>query len=527
MKQDVKQILNIIETHSNRSFLIDAISGREVTYGVFHNLTCQLSKIFLQKGIQKGDKIGLLLTNSIEFVCSYFACLYVGAIVVPINVGLHPDDVIFILQNSGLSLLVYSSSTFTFVPQEYFAKSADHFLCITSNSEPSPFEGHHIWSLDMSGDSHNDFVPLTNVDYNDLFTLHFTSGTTGVPKGVCHCIERLIHGALTFNTIMEFLPTHRFYHILPMAYMAGFLNNLLCPFLAGASIVIDRVFNARMALQFWKTPIQYGVNTMWLIPSILAALLKLDRSTEGKTYCEEHVDFICVGTASLPSQLKREFENTYGTYLYESYGLSEVLFVTTNAKRFEVIEGSVGPLLPGIKIKIVNAEGNVLPAGKEGEIYIQSPFLQVGYFDPTISKPDPLVEREWFPSGDLGYLSEKGYLFITDRIKDLIIRGGVNVSPRKIEDVILRHNAVEEIAVVGIPHEDYGEEIAAVFKLKNGFNLDRVRPEIEKMCREKLGPSEQPAFFVADLDIPKNINGKIQKRKLKKLIRIYQDKLNL
>ncbi|MBU1741680.1 MAG: acyl--CoA ligase, partial [Proteobacteria bacterium] len=363
---------------------------------------------------------------------------------------------------------------------------------------------------DGSAAGDDDWLPLAGVSADDNYSLTFTSGTTSRPKGVIHRVGSLIQSALAFNRAVGLGPHTRLFHVLPMAYMAGFLNTILCPFLAGGTVVLGPAFNVKLALRFWESPMAHGVNTLWLVPTILATLLKADRSRAGIQYCRQSVETALVGTAALPVTLKDDFEAKYDVPLLESYGLSETLFVTTNTLGDGPVAGAAGRPLPGVDLEVMT-DPRADSAAAGGEIMIRAPWLMVGYLDPATGRPDPLEFGAWFASGDYGHLDDEGRLFITGRKKDLIIKGGVNLSPRAVEEVLLEHEAVEEVAVVGRPHDFYGEEPVAVVVLGPGFGLASVEPELKDLCGRNLSDLQAPAAYVAWEALPKSVTGKVQK----------------
>ena len=514
------RVLDIVDRHADRPFLIDSINDRIFSFGEFHRLACNLAMGLREQDIRRGDRIAIVLNNSAEFATLYFACLYLGAVAVPINPQLHKRDIEFILKHSGARMVIYSPSTKGLIAPALFEQDGLCFLCLLPKFERYEEHcKHDIWSVDDApAEDLDGWKPFDGVTPSDLFTITFTSGTTSLPKGVPHRIYGLLQSAVLFNEELGFGPEDRFYHVLMMAYMAGFLNTLLCPFLAGASVVINRAFDARLALDFWDAPIKYGANTLWLVPTILSALMRIDRGRAGLAYCRKHLETICVGTAPLPLKLKRDFEDKYGVELLESYGLSETLFVTTNSKKIKYLPGSVGQALPGITLKIEGGSAAEVPLGEDGEIWIRTPFMMSGYLNYQTLQPDASDLGEWFPSGDIGHLIPNGHLFITGRKKDLIIRGGINISPRVIEDVLIEHESIAQVAVVGMPHEFYGEEVVAVVKLKAGYALDAVRPALDVLCRENLSAVSVPAEFFELDEFPTSATGKVQKAKLRELL---------
>jgi long-chain acyl-CoA synthetase len=325
----------------------------------------------------------------------------------------------------------------------------------------------------------------------------------------------LLENAVAFNQLLGIGPDSRFLHVFHMTYMAGFLNTLLSPIMAGSSVVLARAFDAQSILDFWQPVIRNEVNTMWIAPTMAAALVRGDRRKDGVDYCQEHHMTICVGTAPLPQTTKDEFEQKYGVELHESYGLSEILFVTSNSPDIPNKPGSVGLPVPGVTIKISNDRGEAREIGNDGNVWINTPYASVGYLDFETSQPDAFDSKMWFETGDYGHVDDDGLLFITGRTKDQIIRGGINISPRAVEEAILTHSAVDKVAVIGMPHAFYGEEVVAVLLFKDGYALAEEQDELTKICGEYLSKPSIPSKFVEAKEFPISINGKIQKNVLR------------
>jgi len=331
-------------------------------------------------------------------------------------------------------------------------------------------------SIDALGDA-DDFTPLETADGNDLIVIMYTSGTSAKPKGLAHRLGRMFRNAAAFASAQGIDENSRFYLTLSMAYMGGFYNLLILPFLCGASVVVDHVFDARSSLHFWEKAKNNNVNTLWLAPTVLSILLRMDRGRTGEEFCRASVRHAFVGFAPLPLKVKDEFESRYGLRLIENYGLSETLFVTARSQESSNGAGYVGEALPGIGLRVVRDEVESAAPGSDGEVQILTPDLMAGYLDADgrLLEIDASV---WFPTGDIGRMGEGNALFITGRKKDLIIRGGVNISPAAVEEALMQVNGVADVAVVSIPHELYGEDIVAVLKLDPGVELGAHRLEL-------------------------------------------------
>ncbi|MBI5208746.1 MAG: acyl--CoA ligase [Elusimicrobia bacterium] len=488
-------ILKIAERNAGRDFLILAGDGRALTFGEFHASACGLAGRLEALGIGRQDRVLALLPNSAEFALLYFACLHLGAAVVPVNPALHERDIEFIVRNAGAKLLIHSPRTRRLV--ETAKQRRWELPPLTDRLYKLPWR------------------PPRSVSADDILTVVFTSGTTAFPKAVAHRAGSLLGNARAFNEAMELGPSERFLNLFPLSYSGGFFNVLLAPYLAGASVVMTPGFGPRTVLDFWRVPMAHGVNALWLTPAIAAALLTADRDEAGRAWCRGNVRKVFVGTAPLPVKVKRDFEAAYGAALYESYGLSETLLVAALGPKTGAVEGSVGPPLAGVKLSVRDGRGRSLPAGKEGEVFIKTPHLMAGYLDYEKGTVAPADAEGWFPSGDLGRRTADGRLSVTGRKKDVIIHAGLNVSPRAIEDVLLRHEAVAQAAVVGVPSELAGEEIVAVVKVKPGLDRGRALASVESFCRASFAAASRPSRVLLREEFPTGVTGKVLKRELR------------
>jgi long-chain acyl-CoA synthetase len=287
--------------------------------------------------------------------------------------------------------------------------------------------------------------------------------------------------------------------------------------LCGASVVVDHVFDARSSLNFWDKAKNSNVNTLWLAPTVLSILLRMDRGRTGEEFCRSSVRRAFVGFAPLPLKVKDEFETRYGVRLIENYGLSETLFVTARSQSGFGGHGYVGEVLPGVRLRVVSDEEESVAPGMDGEVQILTPDLMAGYLDAH----GDLLETDasaWFPTGDTGHLHEQSSLFITGRKKDLIIRGGVNISPAAIEESLMHLDGISDVAVVSIAHELYGEDIVAVLKLEAGVELESILDSVVAHAKRALAQHQQPARYIAIDELPRTANGKVQKARIRELV---------
>ncbi len=508
---------------SDRNFLVDTTTGEALTFRDYDEKARILAAEFLRRGVRKGDRVAIVMHNSATLATIYLACLYSGIVTVPVNPIFAASEVDFILRNSGVKLLLASCETANTLNLDRMRDQGMEVVIVMDGREGSP-DGGGTTALDPGSLKADPIVPFAGVSATDPMTIVYTSGTTSRPSGVAHTITSMIDNARLFNQRLGIGPENRFYGILSMTYLGGYYNLLMLPYAAGASVVLCDTFSARSALRFWDSAVEHNVNTLWFVPTILSILMEMDRGDKGERFCRDAVDLSLVGTAPLPPSLRQEFEARYGVTLYENYGLSETFFITTNARSIPRNDGCVGRSLPGVEVTVLDTNGVAVDYDKEGEIHTRTPFLMEGYYDPDRGEPNPIDRDDWFPTGDIGYQTSGGDLYITGRMKDLIIRGGVNVSPASIEDVLYAHPDVLECAVVGVPHPTYGEDIAAAVRLREGAEFDQVEASLSHSARTELGGGRRPGVVVELESFPHSSSGKIQKNRVRELL---IEKLNL
>jgi len=504
--------MDVVTGQRDKVFLVDATTGREITYGEFHRQACALAAELRRRGVSKGDRIAVMVPNCCELAILYFSCIYLGAIIVPINPALSRSDVEFILTSCKPAFIVTTESC-----AEAVKSSRANIVRLATDREAIKLaSGEDQIRIDLLPDS-TEFVPLENASADDLVVIMYTSGTSAKPKGLAHKLGRMFRNAAAFAGVQNIDPDSRFYLTLSMSYMGGLYNLLLLPFLCGASVVVDHVFDARSSLHFWDKANNNKVNTLWLAPTVLSILLRMDRGRTGEEFCRSSIRHAFVGFAPLPLKVKDEFEARYGVRLIENYGLSETLFVTARSQENIAGAGYVGGALSGIELRVVDDKEEPVGSGVDGEVQILTPDLMAGYLD---ARGD-LLEVEagaWFSTGDVGHLGDRDSLFITGRKKDLIIRGGVNISPAAIEEALIQVDGIADVAVVSIPHELYGEDIVAVLKLAPGVEIESLLDTVMTHAKKNLAQHQQPARYIAIDEFPRTANGKVQKARIRELV---------
>jgi acyl-CoA synthetase (AMP-forming)/AMP-acid ligase II len=460
-------------------------------------------------GLRKADRVALCLPNSAEFVPLYLGALASGLTVVPINPDLAPDEILFIVANSRSRVLLH------------FAELDAKLAAIRDRLAPAPaLRLARLPSFEpAAGDPEAGARALAEAGTaaDDEAVIIYTSGTTGSPKGVVLTHFNFVADAMAISDWFGFSPTTRTLCLLPLFHNNGQVVTLLAPLYGGGSTVIVQGKASPMA--FWGLVEKYQVNWTSVMPSILAILLSLpgerkDRSLAG---------IVCGGQV-LTRALQDAFEARFDVPVFEGFGLTETTsFACFNRHPRELRRpGSVGVPLRVNDMAIVDEAGRELPPGQEGEILIRGLNVAKEYFD--------LPERNagsfrdgWFHSGDFGYRDAEGHYYFRCRKDNLIIKGGENIYPAELENVLFRHPAVAECAVFGVPDKLLGEDLAAAVKLKPGLQASEA--ELKAFCSGRIARFKQARrILVADQlddlrEIPKGPTGKVLVRLLQEYYR--------
>ncbi len=495
----IEKIKNVFDTYAQDTFLINSTDGQKFSYSDIYRDAHILANSLLKLGIRSGDRLGIILPNSIEHATLLFACMFYGITTVPINQVSTVSEISTILSEAKTSYIICDDNSFKKISSLPTGKNNTFlFSSILKN------QNQHI-DLDK-------ISPFEYISEDTTLTIIFTSGTTGTPKGVIHRIKDLINNAALFCSEVGINSSNRFYNLLSMSYLGGYYNLLLLPFVAGASVVIAEAFSPHSAMDFWPPLIKHDVNTLWLVPTIISIILEFDRKNDGAEYSKKCIKLSLVGTAPLSENVKNAFEQKYGVDLLQNYGLSETLFISAQKQTSKNSKG-VGEILNGVEVYIHKNSDKNLENTEEGEIFVKTPYLMVDYFN----QKNELSTEGFFKTGDLGYIREN-QLIITGREKDLIIRSGLNISPLTIENLLLKNPTVTKCAVIGIPHKINGEDIVAVLSLVEGTQLKDIKNELVSLCQKELSSTKMPTIYFQIDSFPMSSSGKIQKNILKELI---------
>lgn len=451
-------------------------------------------------GVAPGDHVALLIPNLPEFSVSYFGILYRGATVVPLNVLLSASEVEYHLRDSGAKLLI--AHPLFQAAARGGAEAAGVPLVWTAEDAP---EGGTPFSSLLAATPVSDLHPTSA---EDTAVILYTSGTTGRPKGA-----QLTHANLFLNcaiVVPKLLPIGGeavALATLPLFHSFGqtAIQNALIA--AGGSFSLLPRFSPEQAFEIMERD---RVSVFAGVPTMYFALL---HHQAARAYDLAALRFCLAGGAPMPIEVLQAFETRFGVAILEGYGLSE----TSPVASFNMLDrarkvGSIGYPVWGVAMQVVDAHGTALPDGERGELCIRGHNVTKGYWNRPEATRESL-RNGWFHTGDIGYRDTDGCYFIVDRKKDLILRGGFNVYPREVEEVLYAHPAVMEAAVIGIPDPRHGEEVKAIVVRKPGAALDEA--ELRAYCKEKLAAYKYPRVIEFRDALPKGPTGKILKRELR------------
>jgi long-chain acyl-CoA synthetase len=468
---------------------------RALTYGALNAEAARVAGLLRAKGVLPGDRVAIMLPNVEYFPICYYGALRAGAAVVPMNVLLKEREVAFYLRDSGANVLI---AWHAFADAAHAGADQTGAECVLV--EPGEFDA----LLDRC-------APLADVaprDPEDTAVILYTSGTTGTPKGA-----ELTHENLRRNveaSIGVFGLDERAVTLgaLPLFHAFGQTCGLNATIAVGGCLTLIPRFDGTKALEILERD---RVTVFEGVPTMYAAMLHSPRAAETDASTLE----VCVsGGAAMPVELMRAFEAQFGCQVLEGYGLSETSPVASfNRRDRERKPGSIGLPLDGVEMRVFDDQGTEVAQGEVGEIAIRGHNVMKGYWGRPDATAEVLDADGWFRTGDLGRVDAGGYFFIVDRKKELVIRGGYNVYPREIEEVLHEHPDVREAAVVGIPHDELGEEVAAAVALKDGAQTSAG--ELREFVKQRVAAYKYPRRVWLVAALPKGPTGKILRREVK------------
>jgi len=501
-------------THPDRAAVV--LGDRRLTYAQVDAAANQVANLLVERGIRPGDRVALSCPNVPYFPVVYYGILKAGAVVVPLNVLLKGREIAYHLRDSEAKAYLCFQGT-PELPMGAEGKAgfddvdacATFFVITADPAAASPIEGIETLGQGLAGQA-SDFEAVL-LPETDPAVILYTSGTTGQAKGAELSHSNLLLNALTCNRLFGSQPaidTHLL--VLPLFHSFGSTVNMNAGFATASTLVLLPRFDAAAAVKLLETEevtFFAGVPTMyWALLNALTEDVDVERIAR-------NMRVAVAGGSSLPVEIIKEVKERLGVTILEGYGLSETSPVATFSRPgADPRPGSIGVPIWGVEVQLIDLDGNTIEHADEiGEIAIRGHNVMRGYYN----RPDAtaeVVRDGWFRSGDLGRRDKDGYYYIVDRAKDMIIRGGFNVYPREIEEVLMTHEAVSLAAVIGVPHPSHGEEVKAFVILKPG--TEATEEGLVEWGREQMAAYKYPRLVSIVASLPMTATGKLLKREL-------------
>lgn len=494
------------ETYPHKPAIIMGGSGEMVTYRELDQRSNQGAQLFRSLGLKAGDHIGMMLENNRHFLEIVWAAQRAGLIFTPVSTHLTRHETAYIMQNCRAKLFIGSHALAEVAGEMRDAVPEIQHFYMVGGIVP----GFESWEEAI------DAQPDTRIeDEGNGVPMLYSSGTTGQPKGVFvpppeHAVDTPPMAAAMMGPLFGFgeetvyLSPAPLYHAAPLHYCMGTTYN-------GGTIVVMEKFEAEQALRLIE---EHRITHSQWVPIMFVRMLKLPREVR-EAYDVSSMQYAIHAAAPCPVEVKERMIDWWGEVIVEYYSASEGIgFTMIDAADWLKHKGSVGKALLG-EVHIVDDDGNELPAGEIGNVYFGGGQATFEYYEEPEKTAQAYNDRGWATCGDVGYVDDDGYLYLTDRKNFTIISGGVNIYPQEVENVLVGHDKIADVAVFGIPHEEFGEEVKAVVEPLNWADAtDETAIEILEWLRERISHLKMPKSLDFHEKLPRMDNGKLYKRRL-------------
>lgn len=468
-------------------------AGRSFTYGELLSLSAQMANVLVELGVKPGDRVAAQTPKCIEALMLYLGCLRCGAVYLPLNNGYTVVELEYFIGDAAPEVFVCDADTESALSTMAAKQGVNTVLTLTANGYGSLMER----ALTQS-DHFDDYQAVAD----DLAAILYTSGTTGRSKGAMLTHNNMASNAVSLVEYWRYHSDDVLLHALPIFHTHGLFVATNVTLMANAAMSVHADFNVDAILDDLPR-----CTTMMGVPTFYIRMLISARLTTGLV---AHMRLFVAGSAPLSAETHREFEQRTGHAILERYGMTETNMITSNPYDGARRPGTVGFPLPNVDVRITDKDnGSVLSQGEVGMIEVKGPNVFTGYWQMPEKTASEFRDDGYFITGDLGLIDDQGYLNIVGRDKDLIISGGYNVYPAEVEAAIDEISGVQESAVIGIPHPDFGEGVTAVVTLKAGATISEE--EVKGALKDKLAKYKQPKRAIFIIEMPRNKTGKVQK----------------
>jgi long-chain acyl-CoA synthetase len=499
MTSSISELLHQrVSAAPDKPFLFAEADKRQFTYKEFEAAVMRTAGMLAANGVQKGDVVSLLLPNSVEYVIAYFACWQLGALAGPINSLLKPQEIAYVISNSEAKALLVNSEFLPLVePVRDELPTLQAIIRFDNVAEAARTEAATL-------------TPELAPEHEAIII--YTSGTTGKPKGCLLTHGNVIANARQISNWLGFTEKDRLLTMMPLFHMNAVSVTTMSALYAGGSTVVSQKFSAS---RFWQIISDYEITSFGSVATMLSMLLSTYPDGVPKGLKTDQLRFAMCGSAPVPAEVLKRFEETFNCLVIEGYGLSESTCRSTfNPPDQRRRPGSCGVPI-GNEMRVVDEDDRDVPDGELGEIVLRGENILKGYYKNDAANTTAF-RNGWFHTGDIGYRDADGFYYIVDRKSDMIIRGGENIYPREIDEVLYQHPDIAAAAAVGVPDNLYGEEVAAVVVLKPGARISEQ--DVIDYCKARLADFKCPKTVHFVEDIPKGPTGKLLKRELAKML---------
>ena len=494
---------DIYKTHFNADKTALNYKGDKITYGQLDQQVLAYAYYLKQAGVKEGDKVVLSCINSPEFLYSYFGTVKNGGIIVPINLMLTMEEIIFIVRDSEAKFMIMHPVILqkAKLTKETIEKTLGVTLIILDEEFNCGLSG-------ISTDGLENFF-----EEDAISTFLYTSGTTGKQKAAMLTHKNLVVNSEQCYVGLQARPDDIYMCVLPMFHVFAFTACILMPLWSGATVSILEAFQPKEVID---TLLKDEITIFMGVPSMYVVLLEAGK----KNIAFPKLRMAISGGAALPVEIYRQGRDIMKLPIVEGYGLTEASpAVSFNPPDGVQKEGSIGLPLPDVECMIIDEEDRELTAGEVGELAVRGENVMLGYYN-QLDETVKALRGGWLHTGDLAKKDEEGYIYIVDRKKDMVIVAGLNVYPREVEEVIYQYPKVKEAAVIGMADKLRGEYVKAFIVLKEGEECHSK--ELLRFMREKLAPYKLPRHIEFVESLPKNSTGKIMKRILKEQVEVQK-----
>ncbi|WP_265427177.1 AMP-binding protein [Chryseobacterium sp. YIM B08800] len=508
-----KNLRNTVEKFPNQDALICVHQNYRATYQEFYNQTTQVAKALIYLGVKSGDRVGVWAANRYEWVLLQYATARIGIILVNINPAYRTSELIFVINQSEMSH-IFSSLTFKSSNYKKMIADAREF-CTTLKSETffdETWENFLNNSKDISDETLEDFE--NKVEFDDPVNIQYTSGTTGFPKGVTLSHHNILNNGYFIGIRLKYTEKDRICIPVPFYHCFGMVIGNLCCTSHGACMVIPNdSFDPEITLKTVsdeKCTSLYGVPTMFIAE---LAVKDFDQYDFSNLRTGVMAGSVC------PPEIMKKVENLMNIKeMSICYGMTETSPVSTQTLIGTPLEkqvSTVGTVQDHLEIKIVDENGKVLNRGEHGELCTRGYSVMLKYWNDPENTKKVIDDGRWMHTGDLAVMDNDGYITISGRIKDLIIRGGENISPKEIEDFLYVYPNILDVQIIGVPSEKFGEEVMAWVKIRSGFTV--TEEELNEYCKGRIAHYKIPKYWKFVDEFPMTISGKIRKVEMREI----------